>query len=96
MTFLRQTEHGYLGGPGYGAYQRLCILAEVVNRTLVRWSAAQLSNMSGGSMSNTRHALNLPHHGMYHLRKRDKLRVVFDDSSKYQSVSFKDRFLSGP
>ena len=47
MTFLKQTEKGYLGGPGFGADHRQGLLAEVVGRNWVRWSAAQLSNESG-------------------------------------------------
>ena len=38
----------------------------------------------------------IPHHGVYHPRKPDKLRVVFDCSAKYQGHSLNDYLLSGP
>ncbi|XP_070412225.1 uncharacterized protein [Nothobranchius furzeri] len=38
----------------------------------------------------------LPHHGIYHPRKPDKLRVVFDCSAKFQGVSLNDTLLTGP
>ncbi|KAJ8369493.1 hypothetical protein SKAU_G00095210 [Synaphobranchus kaupii] len=38
----------------------------------------------------------IPHHGVYHNKKSDKLRVVFDCSAKYQETSLNDHLLSGP
>ncbi|XP_054600468.2 uncharacterized protein [Nothobranchius furzeri] len=38
----------------------------------------------------------LPHHGIYHPRKPDKLRVVFDCSAKFQGVSLNNTLLTGP
>lgn len=38
----------------------------------------------------------LPHHGIYHPKKPDKLRVVFDGSAKFQGVSLNDTLLTGP
>ncbi len=38
----------------------------------------------------------LPHHGVYQPRKPDKLRVVFDGSSKYKGVSLNECLLTGP
>ena len=38
----------------------------------------------------------IPHHGVFHPRKPDKLRVVFDCSAKYQGTSLNDHLLSGP
>ncbi|CAI5683011.1 unnamed protein product [Oreochromis niloticus] len=38
----------------------------------------------------------LPHHGIYHPRKPDKLRVVFDCSAKSHGVSLNDTLLTGP
>ena len=37
----------------------------------------------------------LPHHGIYHPRKPDKLRVVFDCSAKFHGVSLNDTLLTG-
>ncbi|XP_069379882.1 uncharacterized protein [Paralichthys olivaceus] len=38
----------------------------------------------------------IPHHGVYHSKKPDKLRVVFDCSAKYKGTSLHDHLLSGP
>lgn len=38
----------------------------------------------------------LPHHGIYHPRKPNKLRVVFDCSAKFYGVSLNDTLLTGP
>nr|XP_033494102.1 uncharacterized protein LOC117264333 [Epinephelus lanceolatus] len=38
----------------------------------------------------------IPHHGVYHSKKPQKLRVVFDCSAKYKGASLNDHLLSGP
>ena len=38
----------------------------------------------------------LPHHGIYHPKKRDKIRVVFDCSAKFNGTSLNDILLQGP
>ena len=38
----------------------------------------------------------IPHHGVYHPRKPEQIRVVFDCSSKHQDVSLNDVLLQGP
>ena len=38
----------------------------------------------------------IPHHGVYHPRKKDKIRVVFDCASRYNGVSLNQSLLSGP
>ena len=38
----------------------------------------------------------LPHHGVYHPRKPDKMRVVFDCAARYQGISLNDELLQGP
>ncbi|XP_028406789.1 uncharacterized protein LOC114529231 [Dendronephthya gigantea] len=38
----------------------------------------------------------LPHHGVYHRKKTDSLRVVFDCSARYQGESLNEHLLQGP
>ncbi len=38
----------------------------------------------------------LPHHGIYHPKKPDKIRVVFDCSAKFNGYSLNDQLLQGP
>ncbi|XP_069109596.1 uncharacterized protein [Argopecten irradians] len=38
----------------------------------------------------------LPHHGVYHPKKPDKIRVVFDCSASYMGVSLNSQLLQGP
>ncbi|XP_046542848.1 uncharacterized protein LOC124253172 [Haliotis rubra] len=42
------------------------------------------------------HIWYLPHHGVYHPRKPNKIRVVFDCSAKFDGVSINDVLLQGP
>lgn len=38
----------------------------------------------------------IPHHGVYHPRKPEKIRVVFDCSAKFEGTSLNDPLLTGP
>ena len=38
----------------------------------------------------------IPHHGVYHPKKPEKIRVVFDCSSRFQGMSINDQLLPGP
>lgn len=38
----------------------------------------------------------VPHHGVYHPKKPDKLRVVFDCSARYDGISLNDYLFQGP
>ena len=38
----------------------------------------------------------LPHHPMFHLKKPDKVRVVFDCSAKHLGISLNNQLLQGP
>lgn len=38
----------------------------------------------------------IPHHGIYHPTKPEKLRVVFDCSAKHKGTSLNEHLLSGP
>ena len=38
----------------------------------------------------------IPHHGVYHPQKKDKIRVVFDCSARFQETALNDHLLQGP
>jgi len=38
----------------------------------------------------------IPHHGMYHPKKPEKIRVVFNCSAKFAGMSLNDQLLQGP
>ena len=38
----------------------------------------------------------IPHHGIYHSKKPEKIRVVFDCSAKFDGVSLNDNLIQGP
>ena len=38
----------------------------------------------------------IPHHSVYHPKKPDKIRVVFDCSAKFAGTSLNDQLLQGP
>ena len=38
----------------------------------------------------------IPHHGVYHPQKPDKIRVVLDCAAEYQNVSLNSVLLQGP
>ena len=46
-------------------------------------------------MSNNNHWY-IPHHGVYHPKKPEKVRVVFDCSARYQGTCINDHLLQGP
>ena len=39
---------------------------------------------------------NLPHFDVYHLKKPEQIRVVFDSSAEYQGKSLNRELLAGP
>lgn len=45
---------------------------------------------------NNQTACCIPHHGIYHPQKPNKIRVVFDCSAKFQKTSLNEHLLSGP
>ena len=46
--------------------------------------------------TDNRHVWYIPHHGIYHSKKPDKIRVVFDCTASLQGVSLNNQLLQGP
>ena len=69
---------------GYSAF-----MEEIIAKDYAR----KVSN-SGESSENQR--WYIPHHGVYHSRKPDKIRVVFDCSAKHGGTSLNDQLIPGP
>ena len=44
----------------------------------------------------TSHSWYIPHHGVYHSKKKHKILVVFDRSARYQGTSLNEHLLQGP
>ena len=42
------------------------------------------------------HVWHIPHHGVYHAKKPNKILVVFDCSARFGGTSLKDQLLQGP
>lgn len=62
---------------------------EFMTEIIKRGDAEMVSEIADGP------AWYIPHHGVYHARK-NKLRVVFDCSAKFQGKSLNDHLLAGP
>ncbi|XP_067295957.1 uncharacterized protein [Pseudorasbora parva] len=65
--------------------------SEFMNEIFQRGDAEEVHN--SGKEGETWY---LPHHGVFHPKKVDKLRVVFDCSARYEGFSLNDNLLQGP
>ena len=67
---------------------------DFMNQLLIKGYAEKVS---GSNLPGTPgHVWYLPHHGVYHPRKPNKLRVVFDCSASYLGTSLNSILLQGP
>lgn len=57
---------------------------------------AESSGKASPSRSEERRAWYIPHHGVYHLKKPTKIRIVFDCSAEFQNESLNKHLLQGP
>ncbi|XP_063436812.1 uncharacterized protein LOC134718246 [Mytilus trossulus] len=55
-----------------------------------------VEKVESSKQDNDGHVWYIPHHGVYHNQKPDKVRVVFDCSARYQGHSLNDHLLQGP
>jgi hypothetical protein len=69
-------------------------------KDLIDRGHAELVRDSADSQSDRSDEVNkrwfIPHHGVYHPRKPEKLRVVFDFAASYSGFSLNDNLLQGP
>ena len=56
--------------------------------------AEEIPHESSGTVTDK--AWYIPHHGVYHPKKPEKIRVVFDCSAKFSGTSLNDQLLQGP
>lgn len=66
-----------------------CFMADIIDKGYTRKVSADLQESSSVKW-------HIPHHGIYHLHKPGKIRIVFDCSAKYQGKSPNDLLLNGP
>ena len=65
-----------------------------VNDVIAKGYAQKVPNESGAGRPGK--VWYLPHHGIYHPKKPDRIRVVFDCSASFNGVSLNDQLLQGP
>jgi hypothetical protein len=66
---------------------------DFMSETISRGCARKVDNNLESANGRTWY---LPHHGVYHTQKPDKVRVVFDCSARYDGQSLNDNLLQGP
>lgn len=67
-----------------------------MGKILERGHAAQVPPDELGAANGSRQVWYLPHFAVYHPRKPDQIRVVFDSSAEFHGVSLNKELLSGP
>ncbi|XP_073667523.1 uncharacterized protein [Paramisgurnus dabryanus] len=65
---------------------------DFMNETIARGDAEKVP----AEEADMNPAWYIPHHGVYHPQKPEKIRVVFDCSAKFQGTSLNDHLLVGP
>ena len=65
-----------------------------VNDVIAKGYAQKVPNESGAARPDK--VWHLPHHRIYHPKKPDRIRVVFDCRASFNGVSLNDQLLQGP
>ena len=68
----------------------VAFINEIINKGYVEKVPQKILKTDPGK------AWYIPHYGMYHPKKPDKIRVVFDCSAKFAWTSLNDQLLQGP
>ena len=68
----------------------IAFINEIINKGYAEKATQEILKGDPGK------AWYIPHHGVYHPKKPDKIRVVFDCSAKFAGTSLNDQLLQGP
>jgi hypothetical protein len=78
-------------------FQRDSEFKEKYKATLSEWARlGYIERVKDTSDCNGERVWYLPHHGVFHPKKKKKLRVVIDCSAKYKDISLNDLLIQGP
>ena len=67
-----------------------------MGKILAKGHAVEVPASQAECRDDNGHVWYLPHFGVYHPKKPDKIRVVFDSSAEFKGVSLNKQLLTGP
>ena len=96
---LSQLKRRFMGGNGHQYYQHYVEFMKKLIENGYAESVPEIPEAEHTSHDQGRKKQNvwyIPHHGVYHPKKPNKIRVVFDCAAEYQNESLNKHLLQGP